>query len=375
MSIRNKMLRKIMIKGQFKLEKIIFSPSTYIQGTNKISNLQKYVNDLGKNKVYIITDEFIYKNYKNKIVKSFEENNIKYNLVIFNSECCFEEIEKYKQLAKDYNIIIGIGGGKVLDFSKAVSYYTDYPVIIVPTVASTDASCSRLSAIYTKEGQFLQYITLRNSPNIVLVDIDIIIKAPVRFLIAGIGDALSTYYETEACYKSNSKTMTGGYVTNYILTLSKLCKDTLLKNSEKAINNLKEGVYSKELEEIIEANIYLSGIGFENGGLSVAHALHNGLTTLKDSYKSLHGEKIAFTTIIQLALENREELKDIINFCKKIGLPTNLKELGINDITDNELIEAIKVSFDEKYTIKNVPFKITEESVLNAIKLVESLKE
>lgn len=182
----------------------------------------------------------------------------------------------------------------------------------------------------------MNYITLKNSPNIVLVDVDIIMKAPVRFLIAGIGDALSTYYETEACYKSNSKTITGGYVTKYILMLSKLCRDTILQEGYNAVSSLKEGIYSKALDEIIEANIYLSGVGFENGGLSVAHALHNGLTVLEDSYKSLHGEKVAFATIVQLVLEDRpiEEIKEIILFCKKIGLPTSFEALGISNISD-----------------------------------------
>ncbi len=305
-----------------------------------------------------------------KIINSFIENNTKYNLAIFNGECCIEEIEKHRQNLQDYNIIIGIGGGKALDFAKAISYYEDYPVIIVPTVASTDAPCSRLSAIYTQKGEFLQYITLKNSPDIVLVDVDIIMKAPARFLIAGIGDAISTYYETNACYKSNSKTITGGNVTKHILMLSKLCRDIILQDGYNAILSLKDGIYSQALDDVIEANIYLSGVGFENGGLSVAHALHNGLTILKDSYKSLHGEKVAFATIVQLILEVRplDEIKELILFYKKIGLPTNLEELGINNISDEEIRKVAKVSCDLKYTMRNHFLTITEEDIFLAIK-------
>ena len=359
------------------MQKIIFSPSTYIQGRNEINNLSKYIINLDKKQAYIIIDEFIYNTYKDKIIKSFENSKIKYDFVIFNGECCLEEIDKHRKVLKNYDIIVGIGGGKALDFAKAISYYENYPVIIVPTVASTDAPCSRLSAIYTKEGQFSHYLTLKNSPNIVVVDVDIIMKAPVRFLIAGMGDALSTYYEVEACYKSNSKAITGGYVTEHILMLSKLCRDTILNEGYKAILSIKDGICTSSLEKIIEANIYLSGIGFENGGLSVAHAIHNGLTILEDSYKSLHGEKVAFATIVQLVLENRdlEEIKNIILFCKQVGLPTNLEELGINNISNEDIKNVAKISCDLKYSVKNHFLDIKEEDIFSAIILANRISK
>lgn len=359
------------------MKKVIFSPSTYIQGRKEIKNLGKYVKELDKISAYIIIDEFIYNNYKSEIIESFISNKTKYNFAIFNSECCIEEVDRHRKNLKEYDIIIGIGGGKALDLAKAISYYEDYPIIIVPTIASTDAPCSRLSAIYTKKGEFLHYITLKNSPNIVLVDVDIIMKAPVRFLVAGIGDALSTYYETNACYKSNSKTITGGYVTKPIFMLSKLCRDTLLKEGHKAVFALKDGIYDKSLDDIIEANIYLSGVGFENGGLSVAHALHNGLTILEESYKSLHGEKVAFSTIVQTVLENRplEEIKELIYFCKKIGLPTSFETLGISNISDEQIRKVAKESCNLKYTMKNHFLNITEEDIFSAMVLTNKIEK
>lgn len=355
------------------MQKIIFSPNTYIQGKNEIENLGKYIN---RDNAYVVIDEFIYNNYKNTIEKSLKDYNINYEISIFNKECSIEEVEKNKKNIKENTIVVGIGGGKSLDLAKAIAYYVNTDVIIVPTIASTDAPCSRLSAIYTENGEFLHYITLKNSPILVLVDTSIIIKAPVRFLIAGMGDALSTYYEVEACYKANKKATTGGYVTKSILCLSKLCKDTILEKGYKAICDLKENKITENVEDIIEANIYLSGLGFENGGLSIAHAIHNGLTILKDSNKTLHGEKVAFATILQLIIENKnmEHIKEIISFCKKVGLPTSLKDLGLIDICDNEIMEVCKVSFDEKYSIRNVNFNITIDNVFNAFKKLENIK-
>ena len=61
------------------MKKVIFSPSTYIQGRKEIKNLAKYVKELDKISAYIIIDEFIYNNYKSKIIESFISNKTKYN--------------------------------------------------------------------------------------------------------------------------------------------------------------------------------------------------------------------------------------------------------------------------------------------------------
>lgn len=66
---------------------------------------------------------------------------------------------------------------------------------VIPTIAATDAPCTALSVIYTKTGEFDKYLILPQNPNLVLVDSEIVCKAPVRFLVSGMGDALATWFE------------------------------------------------------------------------------------------------------------------------------------------------------------------------------------
>ena len=195
----------------------------------------------------------------------------------------------------------------------------------------------------------------------------------VRFLMAGIGDALATYYEAAASGQSDAVTMAGGHATKAAITLAKLCRDTLLEDGLKAKAAAESGVSTKALENIVEANTYLSGIGFESSGLAAAHAIHNGLTVLNETHALLHGEKVAFGLICQLVLENtdQEELEKIIAFCKKCGLPTTFEELGIAEVSDERLLEAAALSCAEDDTMGNMPFEVSAQDVFAAMKTAD----
>lgn len=187
--------------------------------------------------------------------------------------------------------MIGIGGGKTLDTAKAIAFYQKLPVLVVPTIASTDAPTSALSVIYSEEGEFEEYLMYPTNPDMVVMDTAIIAKAPVRLLVAGMGDALSTYFEAQACYDAHAVSMAGGESTLAAVTLARLCYETLLEEGYKAKLAVEAGVATTAVERIVEANTYLSGIGFESSGLAAAHAIHNGFTVLEECHHLYHGEK------------------------------------------------------------------------------------
>src|SRR5258708_33774225 len=99
----------------------------------------------------------------------------------------------------------------------------------VPSIASTDAATTSASVIYTVEGAFDRYQFFKKNPDLVLVDTAIIAKAPVRFLIAGIGDALSTWFEADTCRQSYSNNVAGGIGTLAAYSLARLCYATILE--------------------------------------------------------------------------------------------------------------------------------------------------
>ena len=253
-------------------------------------------------------------------------------------------------------------------------------VIIVPTIAATDAPCSALSVVYSEEHVFLAYDYLPRNPDIVMVDSEIVAKAPARFLVSGMGDALATWFEARAGAASESNTCAvcaPGKPAWTALNMAKLCYETLLSNGLQAKISAEAGVVTEALERIIEANILLSGIGFESGGLAGAHAIHNGLTVLEETHACYHGEKVAFGTVTQLFLENadRTELDQVYDFCEQIGLPTTLAGIGLGSVSDEKLMAVAKAATAPGETIHAEPFAVDAAQVFAAMKAASAYGE
>lgn len=353
---------------------IIASPSRYIQGKGEIKNLCTYAENYGSN-LFVLTSPSGRKRVEPSITEGQKDAKITYEA--FNGECCMTEINRVMDMCEKTGseVIVGIGGGKIHDTAKAVAYYMKKPVIIVPTIASTDAPCSALSVIYTDDGVFEKYLFLPASPNMVLVDTDIVSKAPERLLVAGMGDALATYFEARACQQSDASNCVGGKITRAAMALAELCYETLIDEGIDAKLAVRENICTKAVEHIIEANTYLSGIGFESGGLAGAHAIHNGLTAIPETHDLYHGEKVAFGTLVQLVLEgaDQDEIQEVLGFCQEAELPTTLADLGIKEVKEEQIMEVARLACSPDDTLGNMPFEVTPEDVYAAIIAADAL--
>lgn len=351
--------------------KVLSSPSKYVQGPGALNEAENYIKKLGTNALFIV-DPFLFDQAQHR----FKSNTgIKYNVEKFRGECCKPEIERLKQLATQADIIVGFGGGKTLDTAKAVAHFLGLPVAILPSIASTDAPCSALSVIYTEKGEFEEYLILPKNPDLVLVDSNVVVNALVRFFVAGMGDALATKYEAEASSKRSLPAMAGGVPTISALALADLCLETLLEYGYTARLAVEKKVITPAVEKIIEANTFLSGIGFESGGLGAAHAIHNGFTALEETHAYFHGEKVAFATLVQLVMEDRhpEEIMAIMHFCKLVGLPTTLRDLGLDNIDTERLMQVAVAATAEGETIHNMPFPVNPKLVSDAILAADAI--
>lgn len=352
------------------MARILIAPGKFIVGRGTVDQLSQYIKPLGVRPLVLITDSGK-KRLQDKLANAFADSAVDETYEYFHRECSRKEIDRLVKVVKKKkaDLVIGFGGGKLLDTAKAVAYYSNLPVVIVPTIASTDAPCSALSVVYTDEGKFESYLMLPHNPNIVLMDTEVIAKSPIRLTVAGMGDALATYFEARGAGKVNAGVMAGDKQTITGMALAKLCYETLLEEGLKAKAALEKGAITPSVDVLIEATTLLSGLGFESGGLCAAHSIYNGLTTIEAIHKMNHGEVVAFGTVTQLFLEDadQDEIDEVIEFCLAVGLPITFEDLGIADATEEQLLEAAALACAPSEAIHNMTTEITPETVKDAM--------
>ncbi len=341
-------------------------PGKYIQGEGLIDELPQMIKSFG-NKGLILSSKTV----KNTILNNNKHINEDIIAEIFGGECCQKEINRLSEIIdkNKIDVVVGMGGGKVIDTAKIIADKVSIPVIIVPTIASTDAPCSGVAVIYTENGVFESVYYLKMNPQIVLVDMNVIANAPTRFLVAGIGDALATWFEAESCHRAQSMNECGGYGTLTSLSLAKLCYNTILQYGMAAKIANENKIITEALNHVVEANILLSGIGFESAGLAAAHSIHNGLSAIEGTHKFYHGEKVAFGVLAGLHLTDASpaEIDKVYSFCENIGLPTTLAEIGVINADKNDLMKVAVKSCAPLESIHHEAGNITPSRVLNAI--------
>lgn len=348
-------------------------PGQYIQGQGVLDDLPSIINMFGNNSLLLCSNTV-----KNNILPAYGRAVLNYNphIEIFNGECSEDELTRISFVIQNYDVdvVVGMGGGKVIDTAKIAADRAGLPVIIIPTIASTDAPCSGCAVTYSPDGIFEAVHYQKKNPEVVLVDLNIITNAPVRFLVAGMGDALATWFEARSCELTKSVNECGGLTTRVSLSVAELCYETLLEYGESAKSANEKKIITPALEYIAEANILMSGIGFESSGLATAHAVHNGLTALEETHAFYHGEKVAFGVLTGLHLTNapNEEMDRVYSFCSEVGLPVCFADIGIINPERERLMIAAAKTCDKGSSVHHEALDVTPEKVLNAMFMADA---
>ena len=357
-------------------ERGFVAPGQYMQGQGVLSRMHEFTARLGKVSLVIVSA-----GGAKRLAGVLEENAKNageqvFHTAVFAGECCRAEIDRLTALAQEKHaeVIVGVGGGKVLDTAKAVAHYADLPVVIAPTTASSDAPCSALSVVYHEDGSLDTLLHLRRNPDVVLVDSAVIVTASPRLFAAGMGDAMATYYEMRACRRGDQLNHIGRKITLAAEAIAAQCAKTLFADGPLALEAVKEHVCTLAVENVIEANTLLSGLGFESGGIGAAHPINNGLAELPATHPYYHGEKVAFATICQLVLEHapEEEVEQVLRFHTRVGLPVTLSGLGIEALSEEELSLVAAIADSDPCTHR-LPVEVDAAAIAAAVKTADRL--
>ncbi|MHB1315756.1 MAG: iron-containing alcohol dehydrogenase [Christensenellales bacterium] len=346
----------------------------YVQCENALSEIRRYTHGMGKNYLIVTACGTITKQVADTIAGSFtsameskcnpafSKTNSKYAANILQAQkydaqkLSFDysfvdcegmmptkkSIQKLTAVAKERkaDVIIGVGGGRGLDLARAVSHDIPCRTVLAPTSPATNASGSALSVVYNEDGSNIEEIMVMPVfPDLVLADLNIMIRTPPVMLAAGIADSLGAAVEalSRAEHTGQKQYMPDGpwYATELIRTI-------LMKNGRAAMESARKGTITREYESVIACICNTCGSVRSARFSFVSHLMDELLLAFEGSHRLMHGLRVGYGTLAQLAYDKKplDELHAYIDFCVDLGVPVTFEQLGIQNVSYIQLREA-----------------------------------
>lgn len=228
-----------------------------------------------------------------------------YEIIPYTGTCNHEMAKEFAALAKEkgYDVIVGVGGGVMMDLAKLCAYYADLPVVNIPTSSATCAACTPLSVCYTPDGQTVGTQHFEKEVDAVLVDSGILSAQPIRLLLAGVFDAMAKFIEIKQRFQEDDADFPIGLDWAYVL--ARHSYQVLTKKTAGCIADMQAGRITHPVEEIIFASLaatgVISGIARGSNQCALAHKFYENTRTLYpvSARPYLHGEIVGVGLILQ----------------------------------------------------------------------------
>jgi len=352
-------------------------PGRYVQGPGAVSALGPLVKELGGAVAAVVAGDNARAACGEAVTISLESAGRDVHYLRFSGACTAAAVSSLAVQAASVRAdsVIALGGGSVIDAAKGVNIARGGLLIVVPTIASTDAPTSRSIVIYDDRHRITDVQRMRRNPDAVVVDTEIIARAPLRFFVAGMGDALSKKFEADQCRMTGATNFFGTPPPPVAMLMAERCYGTIVEYGESARERIAATRRPDDsVERVVEATVLYSGLGFEASGLSMAHALIRGLCAHPGTSGALHGEMVAFGTIAQLLAEGRPsaEVRAHIELAHRLGLPVTLAQLGAPSLVEDELKEMARLSFAAPH-MRNLSPAIDEARVAMMLRAADAL--
>ncbi len=351
----------------------IKTPHTWFHHAGIRHDAGEYIAPLTQN-ILIITSAQAWARVNPALENSLRSSGIAWQTEIMTGYCTDERVAHYVKRAHKLGVqyIVGVGGGRVLDTAKAVADALDGGAsITIPTVASTCAAWSPLSVFYTEEGGQIRSQPLKTLPRLVLVDSEIIAQSDVRYLKAGIVDALAKWYEFRPYLQHTPDNLS----LQLKVQTARLAVDIYEKHGQQALRDNQAHLVSDALISVIDANIAVAGMANSIRGEiptpGVAHAIHNRLTYEPALRDWLHGERVGYSLLVQSFLEQDSDTPDatLLALLRQYDAPLTLAPLKEIRLA---VIQAVarSISFP-KAAADHLPFTLDPARIERALRQTE----
>jgi glycerol-1-phosphate dehydrogenase [NAD(P)+] len=336
----------------FKKSKTMVFPREIIVGHNTTEQIAELCGRISRgNSALVVADKKTKKLSGDQIQKILNKNGFNVNEKIV-SAATVSQVNKVINYASknDSELMIGVGGGTVIDVTKLAAYELKNPFISVPTSAAHDGIASPRASLKHSKGSVSKTAV---SPLAILADTNIIHKAPYRMLASGCADVISNIsavMDWELAHRLKDEEF-----SSHAAVLAKTAAELLIDNADDIRTNTEESAWYA-VKAMIVSGVAMSVAGNTRPASGSEHMFshmldHLGKRILLKGKKSpLHGEQCGIGAILMVYLHGGD-WKLIRDTLKKIGAPTTSEELGV---TKKKIVESLVRCQEirpERYTI------------------------
>ncbi len=233
--------------------------------------------------------------------------------------------------AGHYDVLVGLGGGKIIDAAKYAAARVGLPVVAVATNLAHDGICSPVSTLDNDAGRGSYGVP---GPIGIVVDLDVIQKAPRRFVAAGIGDVISNI---SACADWElSQRETGEPVDGLAVAMGRSAGENLLRHP----GTLEDpDLLTALAEALVLSGIAMNIAGSTRPSSGACHEISHALDVLYPKRSAQHGEQVGLGAAFASFLRGERELAGlIVDRLNAHGLPVTAAQIGF---TEAEFTEAV----------------------------------
>jgi len=349
-------------------------PASVLRGRGAIKHLGSMCGRLGQ-RALLVGGKRAIASVEESVADQLEQQMVSYlGHEVLSGECCQEEISRLAEVfrSQGVEVVIATGGGRALDTAKAAGVACNLPVVTLPSIPGTCSAVTSLAFRYYQDGQFRDMMPLAYGPAAVVIDADILAKAPLNWLAAGIGDTLAKWYEYRAISDLNKLSGLSGVAR----TNSELCFTQIEHFAADACLAVEQGKANSALEQVLDAIFLYAGLTsvMSNGAhTGAAHALYEGFTACSKTRHFPHGLLVGYGNLCLLALENRsdDELHSALALARASAIPTQLDQLS-PDLSEQDVADIIDRCLSAP-DMANMPFEVDFAAMKAAIDRVNGL--
>ncbi|MFT3985272.1 MAG: iron-containing alcohol dehydrogenase family protein [Lachnospiraceae bacterium] len=361
----------------------INTPSFYISESgaiNKIGETALRAVRQQSKKALVVWSKTAKEVTQEKIKASLAAAGIGYEEILFEGFPTYQRAEQYAACAaqEHADFFLAVGGGRVMDTTKIAATYANIPVITVPTIAATCACWAAVSIVYTDDGDCLEGFMNPKSAVAVIADTEILSKAPIRYIKAGVVDTMAKWYELQTDAASAED-----FATQISLHSAKLSVTYLEENGKEVIDRIQQGIIDERTVKVMDAVIFLQGtVGSFVGRKAFAgfaHPFYNSSRRVFSTHQKLHAEVVAFGLIAQAVLlkKSPEEIQRMLRIFDRFEQVYTLEDLGLAENAAEKVNTIAKRLHDFPNTVtgKDTPVTILEHAIFEANNYTTAFKK